>query len=85
MAARRMEFFSREILLFDVTRQLHKISTRTLVACGQHDVQCPIGFSGDVQLAAFDNSNHYPFLEEKKAFQNVINKFYQQMTVGEDR
>ncbi|SDM47899.1 proline iminopeptidase [Fictibacillus solisalsi] len=92
MAARRMEFFSREILLFDVTRQLHKISTRTLVACGQHDVQCPIGFSEemaelipDVQLAAFDNSNHYPFLEEKKAFQKVINKFYQQMTVGQDR
>ncbi|MDN4524561.1 alpha/beta fold hydrolase [Fictibacillus fluitans] len=90
MSARRMEFFSREILLFDVTRQLYKISTRTLVACGLHDVQCPFAFSRemaelipDVQLAVFDYSNHYPFLEEKEAFQSVINKFYQQKTVGE--
>lgn len=81
----RLEFFNREIQLFDVTRKLSFMTAPTLVICGQHDVQCPVTYS--IELAAqlpnatlvlFDESNHYPFLEEQAHFQQVYTDFFTQ-------
>ncbi|WP_144480106.1 alpha/beta fold hydrolase [Cytobacillus oceanisediminis] len=82
MSAPRMNFFIREEMIFDVTRELEKISTHTLILSGRHDVQCPYSFSVEMselipgsQLIVFNESNHYPFLEEKLLFKQVISTF----------
>jgi proline iminopeptidase len=79
MSAKRMNFFSREALIFDVTRQLSAIRTKTAILCGKHDVQCPVNFSIEMSelipnamLHIFEHSNHYPFLEEEFEFNRVI-------------
>ncbi|MEH7179928.1 alpha/beta fold hydrolase [Neobacillus vireti] len=85
ISASRLNFFSREIQIFDVTKKLTLISTPTLIMCGKYDVQCPLPYSlemneliPDSKLVVFNNSNHYPFLEEsylfKKEFNNYINE-----------
>lgn len=82
MSAARMNFFAREILQFDVTKQLHLVNTPTFIACGRYDVQCPLPFSEEManliphaQLVIFEESNHYPFLEENQLFKESIQKF----------
>lgn len=82
MATARMNFFAREIIQFDVTKQLYQVTAPTLVLCGKHDVQCPVVFSEEMaaeipsaQLAVFKESNHYPFLEEEQAFMKVFDEF----------
>lgn len=87
MSAIRIDFFSRELQLFDVTRKLHLIATPTLIMCGRHDVQCPLMYSQEMaelipgaQLAIFDNSNHYPFLEEKTRFHQVYKDYIDGLT-----
>ncbi|MFJ7826512.1 alpha/beta fold hydrolase [Psychrobacillus sp. NPDC096623] len=70
ISSNRLNFFSREQLIFDVTRKLSAIKTRTIILCGRHDVQCPVDFSiemskliPETSLHIFEQSNHYPFLE----------------------
>ncbi|WP_377892111.1 alpha/beta fold hydrolase [Alkalihalobacillus sp. R86527] len=82
LSAVRMNFFAREIMNFDVTRQLNKITSPTLIICGEHDVQCPLSFSEEMdvyipnsKLVVFQNSNHYPFLEEPQKFNRVTRDF----------
>ncbi|MCA0171086.1 alpha/beta fold hydrolase [Bacillus sp. RAR_GA_16] len=82
MSAARMNFFAREILQFDVTKQLHVVNTPTFIACGRFDVQCPLPFSEEManfiplaQLVIFEESNHYPFLEEKVSFELSVQEF----------
>ncbi len=84
ISATRMDFFNREIQLFDVTRKLHLIDTPTLIVCGRHDVQCPLLYSEEMrdgipgaELVVFDESNHYPFLEEKERFRKVMECFFE--------
>lgn len=79
LSANRLNFFSREQLIFDVTRQLSAVRTKTIILCGRHDVQCPVDFSiemskliPDASLHIFEQSNHYPFLEEEFEFKGVI-------------
>ncbi|MCA0970209.1 alpha/beta hydrolase [Halobacillus litoralis] len=82
LSAERLRFFSRELHIFDVTRKLPLISCPTLVVCGEHDVQCPLSYSReiadhipDARLEIFRESNHYPFLEEKQKFSDVLEDF----------
>ncbi|MED1863831.1 alpha/beta hydrolase [Fictibacillus nanhaiensis] len=82
MSASRMNFFIREEMIFDVTRQLYNITTPTLIMGGEHDVQCPISFSEEMKegipdstFVRFYDSNHYPFLEESRLFKEEIQKF----------
>lgn len=84
MSSKRINFFSREAVIFDVTRQLHKINAKTLILCGKHDVQCPVIFSEEMNLLIpsstlhiFENSNHYPFLEEELQFKTAVRHFLQ--------
>ncbi|MDZ5471478.1 alpha/beta fold hydrolase [Bacillus sp. 31A1R] len=82
MSAIRMNYFNRELVIFDVTRKLHLITSPTFIACGKHDVQCPLSYSLELhegiqnsKLSMFETSNHYPFLEEKELFLEEWNDF----------
>jgi len=86
MSASRLNFFAREAAIFDVTRDLAKISARTLIICGKYDVQCPVSFSNEMnelipksQLVVFEESNHYPFLEEGPLFRQVTTNFLKEI------
>lgn len=87
MSAIRMDFFNRELQLFDITRKLHLIETPTLIICGRYDVQCPLIYSQEMaelipgaQLVIFESSNHYPFLEEKARFHRVYKDYIEGLT-----
>jgi proline iminopeptidase len=75
MSGKRMDFFNRELQIFDISKKLKLITTPTLIICGKYDVQCPLQYSlemheeiSDSKLIIFSESNHYPFLEEKELF-----------------
>ncbi|MBA2173733.1 alpha/beta hydrolase [Halobacillus locisalis] len=79
LSAKRLNFFSRELHIFDLTRKLPLIDCDVLIACGRHDVQCPLLFSEEMKdripkarLIIFEESNHYPFLEEKENFRRTV-------------
>ncbi|MGE8207207.1 alpha/beta fold hydrolase [Heyndrickxia sp. NPDC080065] len=82
MSAIRLNYFSRELQIYDVTKKLPFISVPTLIMCGKHDVQCPLSYSIEMnelvpnsKLIIFHNSNHYPFLEEANLFMEEF-KFF---------
>ncbi|WKA52320.1 alpha/beta fold hydrolase [Planococcus liqunii] len=86
MSAARMDFFNRELPIYDVTRKLHLIKVPALILCGRHDVQCPLTYSiemkehiPDARLVVFEESNHYPFLEEAELFDKELMKFLSMM------
>jgi proline iminopeptidase len=86
MSAIRMNFMNREFQMFDVTRKLKLITTQVLIICGRHDVQCPLEYSIEMaegipnaELAVFESSNHYPFLEEKELFHKKISSFLEKI------
>lgn len=75
MSAIRLNFFNRELQIFDVSKKLKLITTPILIMCGEYDVQCPLPYSLEIheeipksKLIIFSKSNHYPFLEEKELF-----------------
>ncbi|QHE62456.1 alpha/beta fold hydrolase [Rossellomorea vietnamensis] len=82
MSAARMNFFIRELQIYDVTRKLEFIEVPTLIMCGRFDVQCPLKYSiemaegiPDSRLVIFERSNHYPFLEEADRFRDEYELF----------
>jgi len=86
LSAVRLNFFSRELHVFDVTRKLELITAPTLIMCGKHDVQCPLEYSVEMNelipgstLAIFKDSNHYPFLEEAERFSEAYRSFVKQL------
>lgn len=86
LSAVRLNFFSRELHVFDVTRKLGMITAPTLIMCGRHDVQCPLEYSVEMAdgilnstLTIFEDSNHYPFLEEAERFNEVYQSFIDQL------
>lgn len=85
MSAIRLDFFNRELSIYDITRQLEKITAPALILCGRHDVQCPVDFSIEMseyipnnKLVIFEDSNHYPFLEEAELFKEVTRHFLEE-------
>ncbi len=87
MSGARLNFFSRELHVYDVTKKLGLITAPVLVICGRHDVQCPVSYSIELaesipnaQLEIFEQSNHYPFLEEKGLFSEVFDRFVEQVS-----
>ncbi len=83
MAVPRLDHFSRiDYPVFDLRASLRLIRIPTLVAVGRHDVQCPAWCSEEIhrlvpgsRLAVFEESNHYPHLEEPAAFRAAIGEF----------
>lgn len=83
MSASRMNAFANEYPSFDLREHLSSIQTKTLIICGRHDVQCPIQYSIEMHkgirnsiFIPFENSNHYPFLEEAAQFTSTTQTFY---------
>ncbi|WP_419881610.1 alpha/beta fold hydrolase [Peribacillus sp. B-H-3] len=86
MSSIRLNYFSRELQVFDVTRKLQLISVPTLIICGKYDVQCPLTYSLEMNelipsatLIIFTKSNHYPFLEEPDRFSAEIKTFIKEV------
>jgi proline iminopeptidase len=82
LSTARMNFFIRELQVYDVSRKLEFISVPTLVMCGRYDVQCPLLYSIEMaegiphsRLVIFEKSNHYPFLEEAERFAEEYDLF----------
>lgn len=91
MAASRMNYFSKEFRSFDLREQLASVTTKTLIICGKHDVQCPVAYSLQIQesiknssFIPFEHSNHYPFLEEEEKFSSVMTAFYHSLKEGSE-
>ncbi|MFC9445444.1 alpha/beta fold hydrolase [Bacillus cereus] len=89
MSANRMNAFANEYPLFDLREYLPSIKTKTLIMCGRHDVQCPIQYSielhegiCDSTFVTFEESNHYPFLEEATQFTSTTQTFYKSLQQG---
>ncbi len=85
LSAKRLNFFNREIQIFDVTKKLSLITSPTLIICGKYDVQCPLTYSLEMnelipnsKLVIFNKSNHYPFLEESDLFKKEYMLFLEQ-------
>ena len=86
MSASRMNAFANEYSSFDLREYLPSIQTKTLIMCGRHDVQCPIQYSVEMHdgirnsiFISFENSNHYPFLEEVAHFTSTTQTFYKSL------
>ncbi|MEB9682027.1 alpha/beta hydrolase [Bacillus anthracis] len=86
MSASRMNAFTNEYFSFDLRKNLPSIQTKTLIICGRHDVQCPIQYSIEMHdgirnsiFIPFENSNHYPFLEEAAQFTSTTQTFYKSL------
>ncbi|WP_261130373.1 alpha/beta fold hydrolase [Bacillus sp. Marseille-Q3570] len=83
MAANRLDYFGEyDFPNFDLRDKLKDIKVPTLIICGEHDVQCPIECSEEIDeglnnstFLRFQYSNHYPFLEEQERFQLAIRAF----------
>ncbi|HDR3497748.1 alpha/beta fold hydrolase [Bacillus toyonensis] len=83
MSTSRMNAFAHEYSSFDLRESLSSIKTKTLIMCGRHDVQCPIQYSIEMHegirnsiFIPFEDSNHYPFLEEATHFISITQEFY---------
>lgn len=83
ISATRMNFFNRELQIYDVTKKLKLITVPTLILCGKYDVQCPLEYSIEMnqeisnsKLVIFNESNHYPFLEERETFTQEVLAFF---------
>ncbi len=86
MSASRMNAFAKEYSSFDLRAYLPSIKSKTLIICGRHDVQCPIQYSIEMHdsirnsiFVPFEDSNHYPFLEEAARFTTTTQTFYKSL------
>jgi proline iminopeptidase len=66
----------------DLTQALDKVTAKTLVLVGRHDFICPVALSDHLhqgipqsQLAIFEESGHFPWLEEPEKFFATLNDF----------
>ncbi|MDQ0160757.1 alpha/beta fold hydrolase [Alkalibacillus salilacus] len=79
----RLDYFSfKELPDCEIQDQLHTISVPSIVFCGRYDAQCPLVFSQDISrglqnsnLYVFEKSNHFPFVEEKDQFADMVSDF----------
>ncbi|MGE7876720.1 alpha/beta fold hydrolase [Peribacillus muralis] len=80
---RRLNYFSfYDLPNFDIRDELTRVSIPAIVYCGRHDAQCPFIFSEDIdarlknsKLYIFEESNHFPYLEEKEGFMTMVTDF----------
>nr|WP_257149806.1 alpha/beta hydrolase [Bacillus cereus] len=86
MSVSRMNAFANEYPSFDLREYLPFIQTKTLIICGRYDVQCPVQYSIEIHdgirnsiFIPFENSNHYPFLEEATLFTSTTQIFYKSL------
>ena len=76
----RLDYFRKvDCHTFDVTEQLKQVTIPSFVSSGVYDAQCPYRFGVEIAelipnatFTAFEQSNHYPFWEEKLAFDEFV-------------
>jgi proline iminopeptidase len=73
---------SSELKTFDLYTRLHDVGAPTLVIAGRHDVLTPLTEQmayveriGASRAIVYNESGHFPFLEERKAFLNHVGMF----------
>lgn len=79
----RLDYYSyRELPEYDITQELPDVKIPVFVYCGVHDAQCPYVFSEEIamklansRLYAYSYSNHFPYIEEKKKFNEMVRAF----------
>jgi proline iminopeptidase len=66
----------------DLTQSLDRIKAKVLIVVGRHDYICPLALSEHLhngipqsQLAIFEESGHFPWLEEPDKFWPILNAF----------
>ncbi len=66
----------------DYTTRLGEVTAATLILCGRHDPQFPLPASEQLEdgirgsrLVVFEQSGHYPFLEEPDRFWESVGEF----------
>lgn len=81
---KRMRAYVQDLKTYDVRDRLKDIDIPTLILCGAHDVQCPPENSYEIaslittaQLVIFDESNHFPFIEQPLDYRKAIQSFAQ--------
>jgi pimeloyl-ACP methyl ester carboxylesterase len=77
---------------FDYSGRLGEVCPPTLVLAGRHDPQMPPACSEELaagiphaQLAVFERSGHYPFIEEPDAFWEALRRFLTQPSTSDGR
>ncbi|MBK3494196.1 alpha/beta fold hydrolase [Viridibacillus sp. YIM B01967] len=76
----RLNYFSYiELKKYDLRPQLPKVTIPSYIYGGIHDTQCPYYFSQEMadlipnaKLFTFEESNHYPFVEEEQKFEEFV-------------
>lgn len=77
---RALDYFRKvAVKTFDLRAQLPQTIVPTYVFCGRQDAQCPVEFSYEIaellpnaSLTIFEESNHFPFMEEQEAFAHFV-------------
>jgi proline iminopeptidase len=66
----------------DLTQSLDRITAKVWIAVGRHDYICPLALSEHLhkaiphsQLTIFEESGHFPWLEEPEKFFAIFNRF----------
>lgn len=80
---RRLDYYSFfDLPNYHINNELTRVEIPTIVYCGRYDAQCPLVFSEEIdaclinsKLYIFENSNHYPFIEEKEKFYEMVSDF----------
>ena len=76
----------------DLTQCLDRITAKVLITVGRHDYICPLALSEHLhkgipqsQLAIFEESGHFPWLEEPERFFAILNGFLIEPASDKDR
>ncbi|WP_307478903.1 alpha/beta fold hydrolase [Cytobacillus purgationiresistens] len=80
---KRLDYYSyKDLPNYDVREWLPAIDVPFFVYCGRYDAQCPLPFSEEIAellpnstLFTFEESNHFPYLEEVNKFKTMIQAF----------
>ncbi|MEC2074047.1 alpha/beta fold hydrolase [Alkalihalophilus marmarensis] len=80
---KRLDFYiNYELPSYDIRDHITHINTPTTVFCGKYDSQCPFVYSEEIhnllpnsKLYVFETSNHFPQLEEKERFREMVSDF----------
>jgi proline iminopeptidase len=87
-APRRTQALRDEYPSYDVVDRLGEIRVPTLIMCGRHDPVVPIAHSElihagipDSELVVFEESGHFPMIEEPEKFKDTVHRFMTQRVV----
>ncbi|MGE7602506.1 alpha/beta fold hydrolase [Peribacillus sp. NPDC097675] len=80
---KRLDYYSfNDLLNYDIQHELYQVTIPAIVYCGRYDAQCPLVFSEEIKaglksskLYIFEKSNHFPYLEEKQKFLQMVSDY----------